>query len=122
MPVWLKGDVLLPFSLYGISDIYQLPALTLMKWRFYIKDQYIVLCDLRNLNLPSQLYRCDVAPGRSQLALCCANWLITDISIREIEDADLPDWFRNLEALAQKDKKPQMIGQCTVEFLKKKAP
>lgn len=122
MPVWLRGDVLLPCSLYGVSEIYQLPALTLMKWRFYIKDKYVVMCDLRNLNKPSQLYRCDVAPGRAQLALCCANWLITDISIREIDNADLPDWFRDPEALARKDESPQRIGQYTVEFLKQKAP
>lgn len=122
MPVWVKGDVMLPFSLYDIGDVYQLPALTLMNWRFYIKGRYIVLCDQRKASAPSHLYRCDVEPRRSHLTLCCANWLITEISVRAIDDAELPDWFRDPEKLIDKDTKLQAIGQQTIEFLKKKTP
>lgn len=122
LPVWLDEDRMLPFLLHDFIGDSNLPVPALIKWRFYVSGAWIIQCDPKKDDRPSLLYRCQAQANRPQLALSSANWSVTEIALRAIEDTDLPAWFRDPEKLVTKNMQAMVFDGKQVEFLVNRDP
>jgi len=122
VPVWVTGSHMHSFEFSRMGDIYPLPEKTLLNFRYYIKDNYIVSCDTRNTATPTMVQKFENSNTAAQLTLCCANWCIAEISVREIKDVELPPGICDSEKFLGRALERRTIMDLQIEFMKKRDP